>query len=84
MFGKRLPKFAGFVRFWLIFYYRFRVIFNRIKREYNTVNLGQGFPDFAAPEHVRQALAEAVTGEGHIENNQYTREFVSGNGGKDD
>ena len=28
--------------------------------QHNAANLGQGFPDFAGPEFVKQAVAEAV------------------------
>ena len=59
------------------FCFPIRVIFNKIAREYNPVNLGQGFPDFSAPEYVRKALAQAATGDNHDVLNQYTREFVS-------
>nr|XP_032528869.1 kynurenine--oxoglutarate transaminase 3-like isoform X2 [Danaus plexippus plexippus] len=38
------------------------------------VNLGQGFPDYHAPEHVTKALAEITTGENPLFN-QYTRGF---------
>lgn len=40
------------------------------------VNLGQGFPDYHAPEHVTKALAEITTGDNPLLN-QYTRGFVS-------
>ncbi|XP_037964205.2 kynurenine aminotransferase isoform X3 [Plutella xylostella] len=38
------------------------------------VNLGQGFPDFHAPDHVRKALADVTTGPDPLLN-QYTRGF---------
>ncbi len=38
-----------------------------LAREYGAVNLGQGFPDFDTPEHVREAAKRAIDG-GH---NQY-------------
>lgn len=38
------------------------------------VNLGQGFPDYHAPKHVTQALAEITTGDNPLLN-QYTRGF---------
>lgn len=50
--------------------------FNQLSREYKPVDLGQGFPDFAAPRQVTQALANATTGE-NVLLNQYTRGFVS-------
>lgn len=51
-----------------------RVEFIQLALEYNPVNLGQGFPDFAPPESVTKALAEAVTGD-NVALNQYTRGF---------
>ncbi|CAM9200344.1 unnamed protein product, partial [Lampetra fluviatilis] len=33
------------------------VEFVKLARDYPSVNLGQGFPDFAAPESVTRALA---------------------------
>lgn len=44
--------------------------------DYNPLNLGQGFPDFEAPQHVRTALANAANGERNVALNQYTRGFV--------
>lgn len=44
--------------------------------DYKPVNLGQGFPDFAAPDYVTKALSEVATGE-NVLLNQYTRGFVS-------
>ncbi|XP_052747477.1 kynurenine aminotransferase isoform X2 [Bicyclus anynana] len=38
------------------------------------VNLGQGFPDYHAPDHVTKALANVATGENPLFN-QYTRGF---------
>ncbi|KAH9629541.1 hypothetical protein HF086_014552 [Spodoptera exigua] len=38
------------------------------------VNLGQGFPDYHAPEHVTKALSEIATGDNALLN-QYTRGF---------
>jgi hypothetical protein len=43
--------------------------------EYKPVNLGQGFPDFAAPDYVRKALDDVVTGP-DVLLHQYTRGFV--------
>lgn len=40
------------------------------------VNLGQGFPDFHAPENVTKALAASATSENPLLN-QYTRGFVN-------
>jgi hypothetical protein len=39
------------------------------------VNLEQGFPDFAAPLHIRKALSNVVMSE-DLFLNQYTRGFV--------
>lgn len=50
--------------------------FIQLALDYKPVNLGQGFPDFAAPEHVAKALSEAAIGP-NILLNQYTRGFVS-------
>jgi hypothetical protein len=44
--------------------------------DHKPLNLGQGFPDFAAPGHVTQALADAATSQ-NVLLNQYTRGFVS-------
>ncbi|KAJ0180954.1 hypothetical protein K1T71_003039 [Dendrolimus kikuchii] len=38
------------------------------------VNLGQGFPDYHAPDHVRKALADIAVGDNPLLN-QYTRGF---------
>ncbi|XP_013790186.1 kynurenine--oxoglutarate transaminase 3-like isoform X2 [Limulus polyphemus] len=50
------------------------VEFIRLAQEVKPVNLGQGFPDFAAPEFVTKALSDAVTGP-NVLLNQYTRGF---------
>jgi len=47
----------------------------QLAQETQPLNLGQGFPDFAAPDHVTKSLAEACTGE-NVLLNQYTRGFV--------
>lgn len=44
--------------------------------DYKPLNLGQGFPDFAAPDYVTKALAETAVGS-NVLLNQYTRGFVS-------
>nr|XP_045585354.1 kynurenine aminotransferase-like isoform X2 [Procambarus clarkii] len=51
------------------------VEFIQLALEVKPLNLGQGFPDFAAPETVRKALAEASTSETNVLLNQYTRGF---------
>ncbi|XP_046910484.1 kynurenine aminotransferase isoform X2 [Dermatophagoides farinae] len=48
--------------------------FVKLAIQYKPINLGQGFPDFAAPEVVTQALAQATTSD-NIFLNQYTRGF---------
>lgn len=50
------------------------VEFIQLALDYKPVNLGQGFPDFAAPEHVSKALSEATIGS-NVLLNQYTRGF---------
>lgn len=50
------------------------VEFIQLALDYKPVNLGQGFPDFAAPEHVAKALSEAAIGP-NVLLNQYTRGF---------
>jgi len=47
-----------------------------LAQDHKPLNLGQGFPDFAAPDYVTKALAEVTTGE-NVLLNQYTRGFVS-------
>ncbi|XP_054005589.1 kynurenine aminotransferase [Hylaeus anthracinus] len=42
--------------------------------KYKPLNLGQGFPDFYAPDNVRKALADATTSDNPLLN-QYTRGF---------
>lgn len=44
--------------------------------EYKPLNLGQGFPDDAAPEYVTEALAAIAKDENPLLQ-QYTRGFVS-------
>lgn len=46
--------------------------------KYKPLNLGQGFPDFQAPENVTKALAATATSDDPLLN-QYTRGFVSVN-----
>jgi len=40
----------------------------RLAMQYDAVNLAQGFPDFAAPEHVKEAARQAIS----ADHNQYT------------
>lgn len=42
--------------------------------EYKPLNLGQGFPDFAPPQHLSQALAEVASDDNFLFH-QYTRNF---------
>ena len=39
----------------------------RLAREYNSINLAQGFPNFPAPELLKEAAARAI----HDDINQY-------------
>ncbi|KAG0720463.1 Kynurenine--oxoglutarate transaminase 3 [Chionoecetes opilio] len=51
------------------------VEFIQLALEVKPLNLGQGFPDFAAPDHVRKALSQAASSETNVLLNQYTRGF---------
>jgi kynurenine--oxoglutarate transaminase/cysteine-S-conjugate beta-lyase/glutamine--phenylpyruvate transaminase len=53
-----------------------RVEYIQLALDHKPLNLGQGFPDFAAPDYVTKALSEVATGE-NVLLNQYTRGFVS-------
>lgn len=44
--------------------------------QYKPLNLGQGFPDFAAPKYVTEALAQVAQSD-NVLLHQYTRGFVS-------
>ncbi|XP_042909456.1 kynurenine aminotransferase isoform X2 [Parasteatoda tepidariorum] len=50
------------------------VEFIQLALDHKPVNLGQGFPDFAAPSHVAKALSEACLSS-NVLLNQYTRGF---------
>uniref|UniRef100_A2AQY8 Kynurenine--oxoglutarate transaminase 1 n=1 Tax=Mus musculus TaxID=10090 RepID=A2AQY8_MOUSE len=50
------------------------VEFTRLSKEYDVVNLGQGFPDFSPPDFAVQAFQQATTGNFML--NQYTSAFV--------
>lgn len=50
------------------------VEFIQLAIDYKPLNLGQGFPDFAAPVHVTSSLAKATNGSQYLLN-QYTRSF---------
>ncbi|KAM3660255.1 kynurenine--oxoglutarate transaminase 3-like [Ammospiza maritima maritima] len=50
------------------------VEFVKLATTYSKVNLGQGFPDFPAPEFLREALMRALSGGNHMLH-QYTRAF---------
>lgn len=54
--------------------YFLRVEYIQLALEHKPLNLGQGFPDFAAPEHVTRALADTAVGP-DVLLNQYTRGF---------
>uniref|UniRef100_A0A8C6GFM6 Kynurenine aminotransferase 1 n=1 Tax=Mus spicilegus TaxID=10103 RepID=A0A8C6GFM6_MUSSI len=49
------------------------VEFTRLSKEYDVVNLGQGFPDFSPPDFAVQAFQQATTGNFML--NQYTTAF---------
>lgn len=49
------------------------VEFVRLSKEYDVVNLGQGFPDFSPPDFAVQAFQQATTGNFML--NQYTMAF---------
>uniref|UniRef100_UPI0000476876 kynurenine--oxoglutarate transaminase 1 isoform c n=1 Tax=Mus musculus TaxID=10090 RepID=UPI0000476876 len=51
------------------------VEFTRLSKEYDVVNLGQGFPDFSPPDFAVQAFQQATTGNFML--NQYTSAFGS-------
>ena len=51
------------------------VEFIQLALEYKPINLGQGFPDFAAPEHICKALSTAVLNDDNVLINQYTRDM---------
>ncbi|XP_054156667.1 kynurenine aminotransferase-like isoform X2 [Oppia nitens] len=51
------------------------VEFIQLAIDYKPLNLGQGFPDFAAPRHVCTALSEATLNDDNVLLNQYTRGF---------
>jgi kynurenine---oxoglutarate transaminase / cysteine-S-conjugate beta-lyase / glutamine---phenylpyruvate transaminase len=44
--------------------------------KHKPLNLGQGFPDFAPPQHVTDALAD-VAKDSNVMLHQYTRGYVS-------
>ncbi|XP_027733555.1 kynurenine--oxoglutarate transaminase 1 isoform X1 [Empidonax traillii] len=50
------------------------VEFVKLAATYSKVNLGQGFPDFPAPEFLQEALKRALSGGNHMLH-QYTRAF---------
>lgn len=49
----------------------------KLAATYSKVNLGQGFPDFPAPDFLTEAFTRALNGGNHMLH-QYTRAFVSG------
>ena len=52
-----------------------RVDFTQLAADYQAVNLGQGFPDFAPPKFLQESFCKAVSGGSLM--HQYTRAFVS-------
>ena len=63
-------------KFYKLIQFYFRVEYIQLALQYKPLNLGQGFPDFYAPENVTKALAAATTSDNPLMN-QYTRGFVS-------
>ena len=53
----------------------FRNEYIALAMQYKPLNLGQGFPDDAAPEYVTKALADIAQDENPLLH-QYTRGFV--------
>ena len=53
----------------------YRVEFSALAAEHKAVNVGQGFPDFSPPDHVKNAVKDVV--QDHHMIHQYTRGFVS-------
>nr|XP_061800237.1 kynurenine--oxoglutarate transaminase 1 [Nerophis lumbriciformis] len=49
------------------------VEFSQLAADYQAVNLGQGFPDFAPPKYIQDAFCEALRGGPSM--HQYTRAF---------
>lgn len=54
----------------------FRTEFIKLAAEYKPLNLGQGFPDFAPPKFVTDALSQTCS-EDSAHLHQYTRGFVA-------
>lgn len=50
--------------------------YSQLAATYKPLNLGQGFPDFAAPNYVTNALAQVATSSNPLLQ-QYTRGYVS-------
>lgn len=76
MFGKN--NFYA-VSYWctnLCFFPFYRVDLIDLAMKYKPLNLGQGFPDFAPPKHVTDALADVAKGD-NILLQQYTRGYVN-------
>jgi len=59
----------------LTIYLYFRVEFSALAAKHKAVNVGQGFPDFSPPDHVKNAVKDVV--QDHHMIHQYTRGFVS-------
>ena len=53
-----------------------RVEYIQLALQYKPLNLGQGFPDYYAPENVTNALAAVAKSDNPLMQ-QYTRGFVS-------
>lgn len=60
---------------WALISFNYRVDLIDLAMKHKPLNLGQGFPDFAPPKHVTDALAEVAMGD-NILLQQYTRGYV--------
>lgn len=60
----------------IAYIYLIRVEYIQLALQYKPLNLGQGFPDYYAPENVTNALAAIAKSENPLLQ-QYTRGFVS-------
>ena len=57
-------------------YSDFRVEFIQLAKDYQPLNLGQGFPDDLVPDFVLDCLRDAIA-DNNIMMHQYARAFVS-------
>lgn len=77
---KAFGKTVSFVLFLFVYNFRFclctRNEYVILAAQYKPLNLGQGFPDFAAPKYATDALGEVAKSD-NVLLHQYTRGFVS-------